>query len=106
MSVYSGIAQAAHRAVRAVLGHAGTLTVDGTAYSVQVVLWEPGRQLGAPGDLAVVDAQPTATFLAEDIDATMITPHQDTLAIDGRTWSIESARADGLGRVRLTLAGG
>lgn len=104
--VYRGLVGAAHRAVRAVLGADATVTVDGTAYAVRVVRWEPPRTAAIGPDGEAIDSRPAATLLHADIDDSPVTPHSDTIAVGGRTYAIEDAKADGLGRLRLTLSGG
>ncbi len=104
MSYYRAIVGAAHRAVRAVLGQDATLTVDGTAYSVRVVYWEPSSTVPV-GNVDAIDQRPRVTVHHDDLDNLSITPLVDTVSVSGRLYAIEEVRADGLGRLRLTLSG-
>lgn len=103
-TVYQGIVAAAHKAVRGVLGQDATIRVNGTDHSVRVVFWEPPRT-SRVSELDGLDAAPAVTFLHSDIGSAAITAGADTVTIGARSWVITSARADGLGRVRLVLEG-
>lgn len=105
-TVYQGVVTAAHKAARAILGQDATITVDGTAYTVPVIFWEPPRTQRLGGGLEGYDAAPSVTVLHEDLDSTPITPGVDTVAIGSRSWLIQEARPDSVaGRIRLVLVG-
>jgi hypothetical protein len=105
VSYYRAIVGAAHRAVRAVLGQEATLSVGGTTYTVDVVFWEPASTTSAGAGYEAIDQRPRVTVHHDDLDNASITPLEDTVTIGGRVYTIEEVRADGLGRVRLTLSG-
>jgi len=103
-TVYQGIVAAAHKAVRGVLGQDATIRVAGTDYDVRVVFWEPPRT-SRISEFDGLDAAPAVTVLHADIGGGAVSAGVDTVTIGSRSWVITSARADGLGRLRLTLEG-
>lgn len=102
-TVYQGIVAAAHKAVRGVLGQDATISVAGTDYDVRVVFWEPSRTSRIGNELDGLDAAPAVTVLHADIGGGAVSAGVDTVTIGARAWIVRSARADGLGRLRLTL---
>lgn len=102
-TVYQGIVAAAHKAVRGVLGQDATIRVGGTDYSARVVFWEPSRATRIGNELDGLDAVPAVTVLHADLGDATITAGTDTVTIGAREWIVRSARADGLGRLRLAL---
>jgi len=103
-TVYQGIVAAAHKAVRGVLGQDATIRVNGTDHEVRVVFWEPPRT-SRISELDGLDAAPAVTVLHADIGGGAVSAGVDTVTIGSRTWAITAAKADGLGRLRLTLEG-